>query len=110
MRGIVGVLACLSFGQCAFLPDFRTREYGLPPPDNGTHAATGPTEPDLSYCQMILEAPVPPTADQVPWFCICSACSGNRGQKGDRGDRGLSGTNSTAFSYTYSVYHHQRFY
>ncbi|XP_016089122.1 complement C1q and tumor necrosis factor-related protein 9-like [Sinocyclocheilus grahami] len=89
MRSIMGVLVCLFFGQCALLPGSRATEFGLLP--NDTQGQTGFSEPDLSYCQMILEAPVPPTADQVPWFCICSACSGNRGQKGDRGDRGLSG-------------------
>uniref|UniRef100_A0A672R4G5 Complement C1q tumor necrosis factor-related protein 7-like n=1 Tax=Sinocyclocheilus grahami TaxID=75366 RepID=A0A672R4G5_SINGR len=91
MRGIVGVLVYLSFGQCALLPELRATEFGLMPPENFTQGQTGFAEPDLSYCQMLLEAPVPPTADQVPWFCICSTCSGNRGQKGDRGDRGLPG-------------------
>ncbi|KAG9265233.1 inner ear-specific collagen-like [Astyanax mexicanus] len=46
---------------------------------------------DLSYCQMLLEAPVPPTADQVPWFCMCSTCPNNAGQKGEQGDPGLRG-------------------
>ncbi|XP_059371028.1 collagen alpha-1(X) chain-like [Carassius carassius] len=91
MRDIVGVLLCLSFGQCNLIPDFRGTDFGLIPPDNLTQGQTGFAGPDLSYCQMILEAPVPPTADQVPWFCICSACSGNQGKKGDRGDRGLPG-------------------
>ncbi|KAI2656500.1 Otolin-1 [Labeo rohita] len=89
VRSIVGVLVCLSFGQCFSIPEFRATESGLMPTDNVTQG--GFAEPDLSYCQMILEAQVPPTADQVPWFCICSACSGNQGQKGDRGDRGLPG-------------------
>lgn len=48
--------------------------------------------PDLTYCNMILEAPVPPTADQVPWFCTCTLCKGtNSAPKGERGDRGLPG-------------------
>ncbi|XP_039516185.1 complement C1q tumor necrosis factor-related protein 2 [Pimephales promelas] len=97
-RIIVGVLACLSFGQCAFIPDFRATSLGLQP-DNASMVppfSSGAPEPDLSYCQMILDAPVPPTADQVPWYCICSACSGNRGQKGDRGDRGLNGAPGSA--------------
>ncbi|XP_066508099.1 complement C1q and tumor necrosis factor-related protein 9-like [Hoplias malabaricus] len=47
---------------------------------------------DMSYCNMILEAPIPPTADQVPWFCTCTLCKGgSTGPKGDRGDRGLPG-------------------
>ncbi|XP_067307521.1 complement C1q and tumor necrosis factor-related protein 9 [Pseudorasbora parva] len=94
VRSVVGVLVCLSFGQCAFIPDLRATELGLIPTDNISLVSpfsTGGGEPDLAYCQMILDAPVPPTADQVPWYCICSACSGNRGQKGDRGDRGLPG-------------------
>ncbi|XP_062872590.1 otolin-1 [Trichomycterus rosablanca] len=46
---------------------------------------------DLSYCQMLLEAPVLPPADQVPWFCTCSLCKSTKGLKGERGDRGLPG-------------------
>ncbi|TST47758.1 Otolin-1 [Bagarius yarrelli] len=47
---------------------------------------------DLTYCDMILEAPVPPTADQIPWFCTCSLCKEYwHCQKGDKGDRGLPG-------------------
>ncbi|XP_077065138.1 uncharacterized protein LOC143716455 [Siphateles boraxobius] len=94
MRSIVGVLVCLSFGQCAFIPDYRVTLLGLQPNDTISMVSPfspGAPEPDLSYCQMILDAPVPPTADQVPWYCICSACTGNRGQKGDRGNRGLNG-------------------
>ncbi|XP_060744857.1 otolin-1 [Tachysurus vachellii] len=48
-------------------------------------------ESGLLYCDMILEAPVPPPADQVPWFCTCSLCESNKGEKGERGDRGLPG-------------------
>uniref|UniRef100_A0A9J8D2D1 C1q domain-containing protein n=1 Tax=Cyprinus carpio carpio TaxID=630221 RepID=A0A9J8D2D1_CYPCA len=80
MRSIVEVLVCLFFGQCALIPGYHATEFGLLP--NDTQGQTGFSEPDLSYCQMILEAPVPPTADQVPWFCICSACSGNQGPQG----------------------------
>ncbi|XP_067310484.1 complement C1q and tumor necrosis factor-related protein 9A-like isoform X2 [Pseudorasbora parva] len=48
--------------------------------------------PDLSYCDMLLEAPVPPPADQTPWFCVCSHCKGGpSGPKGNKGDRGLPG-------------------
>lgn len=100
MRSVVGVLVCLSFAQCALIPDFRATPLGLQPTDNTSMVSPfppGAPEPDLSYCQMILDAPVPPTADQVPWYCICSACSGNRGQKGDRGDRGLNGTNTLLY-------------
>lgn len=46
---------------------------------------------DTSYCEMLLNSPVPPTADQVPWFCICHSCKGTPGPKGERGDRGLPG-------------------
>ncbi|KAL2095861.1 hypothetical protein ACEWY4_008009 [Coilia grayii] len=46
---------------------------------------------DSTYCDMLLNSPVPPTADQVPWFCICHSCKGTPGPKGDRGDRGLPG-------------------
>jgi len=49
-------------------------------------------KPDLSYCDMLLEAPVPPPVDQTPWFCVCSHCKGGpSGPKGDKGDRGLQG-------------------
>ncbi|KAJ3591056.1 hypothetical protein NHX12_009003 [Muraenolepis orangiensis] len=44
-----------------------------------------------AYCQMLLNSPIPPTADQVPWFCICSHCKGTHGPKGDMGERGLPG-------------------
>ncbi|XP_056329223.1 LOW QUALITY PROTEIN: complement C1q and tumor necrosis factor-related protein 9A [Danio aesculapii] len=91
LRSMVGLLLCLSLGQCGISPEFRGTDLGILPMDNFTLSQPISSEPDLSYCQMILEAPVPPTADQVPWYCICSACSGNRGQKGDRGDRGLTG-------------------
>ncbi|XP_072525528.1 uncharacterized protein [Salminus brasiliensis] len=51
-----------------------------------------PDSPDLTYCNMILEAPIPPTADQVPWFCTCALCKGgSKGPKGDKGERGLPG-------------------
>ncbi|KAF5902907.1 collagen alpha-1(X) chain-like [Clarias magur] len=47
---------------------------------------------DLSYCNMILAAPVPPPADQVPWYCTCALCKDASGApKGERGDRGLPG-------------------
>ncbi|KAM9459516.1 uncharacterized protein ACWYII_011074 isoform 2-T2 [Salvelinus alpinus] len=49
------------------------------------------SEPDMSYCQTLLEVPVPPPMDQVPWFCVCSRCKASMGPKGDRGDRGLTG-------------------
>ncbi|XP_062843353.1 collagen alpha-1(X) chain-like [Trichomycterus rosablanca] len=63
-----------------------------PPAWNQTQGSRMFDTPDLTYCNMILEAPVPPTADQVPWFCTCSLCKGNDvGPKGDRGDRGLPG-------------------
>uniref|UniRef100_A0A4W5R9Q6 Otolin-1 n=1 Tax=Hucho hucho TaxID=62062 RepID=A0A4W5R9Q6_9TELE len=45
----------------------------------------------MSYCQTLLEVPVPPPMDQVPWFCVCSRCKASVGPKGDRGDRGLPG-------------------
>ncbi|TRY83673.1 hypothetical protein DNTS_027965 [Danionella cerebrum] len=87
------LLVSVPLGHSASVPEFRGTNLGLQPMDNFSVSSMPPVsvEPDLSYCQMILDAPVPPTADQVPWYCICSACSGNRGQKGDRGDRGLPG-------------------
>nr|XP_006638028.2 PREDICTED: collagen alpha-1(X) chain-like isoform X1 [Lepisosteus oculatus] len=48
-------------------------------------------EPDMSYCQMLLESPVPPPIESVPWFCLCMNCKGTMGPKGDRGERGLPG-------------------
>ncbi|XP_041955060.1 inner ear-specific collagen-like isoform X1 [Alosa sapidissima] len=51
-----------------------------------------PLGPDTSYCEMLLEAPVPASMNEVPWFCMCTLCKGNNmGPKGDRGDRGLPG-------------------
>ncbi|XP_073705543.1 uncharacterized protein [Garra rufa] len=66
-----------------------------PPSRNTTQGSrTMPTgqQPDLSYCDMLFEAPVPPPVDQMPWFCVCSQCKGGpSGPKGDKGDRGLPG-------------------
>lgn len=66
---------------------------GYPLPQNSrAHSSMRLSVPDLTYCDMILEAPVPPTADQVPWFCTCTLCKGSwQSQKGDKGDRGLPG-------------------
>lgn len=50
-----------------------------------------PPMPDTTICDMLLNAPVPPPADQIPFFCICKYCKGTVGPKGDRGDRGLPG-------------------
>ncbi|XP_033895619.3 inner ear-specific collagen-like [Acipenser ruthenus] len=55
---------------------------GMPP--------QGP-EPDYSYCEVLMEAPVPPPIDSVPWFCFCTHCKGTAGPKGDQGDMGLPG-------------------
>ncbi|KAJ8357852.1 hypothetical protein SKAU_G00206460 [Synaphobranchus kaupii] len=46
--------------------------------------------PDTSYCDMLLNSPVPPPMDSVPWHCFC--CKGMKGPKGDRGDAGLPGS------------------
>ncbi|CAB1325722.1 unnamed protein product [Coregonus sp. 'balchen'] len=54
-------------------------------------AGSEPDMLDMSYCQTLLEVPVPPPMDQVPWFCICSRCKASVGPKGDSGDRGLPG-------------------
>ncbi|XP_023653712.1 uncharacterized protein [Paramormyrops kingsleyae] len=48
--------------------------------------------PDMSHCQMLLEAPEAPPLQTVPWFCLCAHCKGTSGSKGDRGSRGLSGS------------------
>ncbi|XP_041665163.1 inner ear-specific collagen [Cheilinus undulatus] len=42
------------------------------------------------YCEMLLQAPVPP--EQVPWFCHCTSCQSQPGPKGEPGDRGLPGS------------------
>ncbi|GLD50649.1 collagen alpha-1(X) chain-like protein [Lates japonicus] len=47
--------------------------------------------PDTSICDILLNAPVPPPIDQIPFFCLCSHCKGTEGPKGDRGDRGPPG-------------------
>ncbi|CAM4596194.1 unnamed protein product [Leuciscus chuanchicus] len=79
------------------LPILPDRYPILPKPPFGNitqGSRTVPTgqKPDLSYCDMLLEAPVPPPVDQTPWFCVCSHCKGGpSGPKGDKGDRGLPG-------------------
>ncbi|XP_042284281.1 inner ear-specific collagen-like [Thunnus maccoyii] len=50
-----------------------------------------PPMPDTAICDILLNAPVPPPPDQIPFFCLCSHCKGTVGPKGDRGDRGPSG-------------------
>ncbi|XP_041849204.1 inner ear-specific collagen [Melanotaenia boesemani] len=73
-----------------------------PPSDNMTQGPdmprmllpTGPQLPPLpntAICDMLLNAPVPPPIDQIPFFCICSHCKGTVGPKGDHGDRGPPG-------------------
>ncbi|KAL0199720.1 hypothetical protein M9458_002907 [Cirrhinus mrigala] len=58
----------------------------------GSRAVPTVQQPDLSYCDMLLEAPVPPPMDQMPWFCVCLQCKGGPSfPKGDKGDRGLPG-------------------
>ncbi|XP_036412491.1 complement C1q tumor necrosis factor-related protein 7 [Colossoma macropomum] len=79
--------------RCMSMPEDRSFSPTILPPDTLPldPGVTPGQIPDLSYCQMLLEAPVPPPADQVPWFCMCSTCPNNMGQKGERGDRGLPG-------------------
>ncbi|XP_051990971.1 complement C1q and tumor necrosis factor-related protein 9-like [Xyrauchen texanus] len=49
-------------------------------------------QPDLSYCDLLLQEPMPPPVDQIPWFCVCSQCrGGKRGPKGDKGEMGQPG-------------------
>ncbi|XP_043991171.1 otolin-1 [Gambusia affinis] len=72
-----------------------------PPGENMTNYANGlrmlPTgsplvpEPDTSICDILFSQPVPPSIDQIPFFCVCSYCKGTVGPKGDRGDRGSPG-------------------
>ncbi|XP_070829788.1 complement C1q and tumor necrosis factor-related protein 9-like [Chaetodon trifascialis] len=50
-----------------------------------------PPMPDMAICDMLLNAPVPPPSDQIPFFCLCAHCKGTMGPKGDRGDRGPPG-------------------
>ncbi|KAM3866127.1 uncharacterized protein ACN63O_009789 [Diretmus argenteus] len=81
------------------MPDVPVRPHvplpGLPRPGNGRHfVGPGPngSEPNMDFCDQLLNAPVPPSVGQVPWYCICSRCKSNTGPKGDRGDRGVPGS------------------
>lgn len=82
--------------------------YPLPPNTGGNSQGSRTFNvPDLTFCNMILEAPVPPTADQVPWFCTCTLCkSPSDGPKGERGDRGLPG-NYAVYIFSWQVLHFQ---
>ncbi|XP_027876029.1 inner ear-specific collagen [Xiphophorus couchianus] len=72
-----------------------------PPSENMTNYADGLRmlatsspllpEPDTSICDILFSQPVPPSIDQIPFFCVCSYCKGTVGPKGDRGDRGPPG-------------------
>ncbi|XP_031694445.1 inner ear-specific collagen-like [Anarrhichthys ocellatus] len=64
------------------------------PPGNMSDMTGDPDSPMFpmtSICDMLWNSPVPPTLDQIPFFCLCSHCKGTGGPKGDRGDRGLPG-------------------
>ncbi|XP_029381575.1 inner ear-specific collagen-like [Echeneis naucrates] len=71
----------------------------LPPPpwpsnENMTSGLEKPrilTFDDPFLCDRLMNAPVPPAVDQIPFFCMCSYCKGSGGAKGDRGDRGPPG-------------------
>lgn len=51
-------------------------------------------------CDMLFNAPVPPSIDQIPFYCICSYCRGTVGSKGDQGDRGPPGMSSAPSTFT----------
>lgn len=80
-----------------------------PPGENMTNYANGlrmlPTgsplvpEPDTSICDILFSQPVPPSIDQIPFFCVCSYCKGTVGPKGDRGDRGSPGGITQTFKF-----------
>ncbi|XP_045908974.1 inner ear-specific collagen [Micropterus dolomieu] len=78
-----------------------TGEQG-PPSGNMTHNSDNyriiggtnpgmPPIPDMAICDILMNSPVPPPIDQIPFFCLCSQCKGTAGPKGDRGDRGPPG-------------------
>lgn len=101
MRSLVVLLLELCVCSAMFPPpgegrmmsnDSMRLDYGDYGNMAGGMQGDGMTEGDSTYCDMLLNAPVPPTADQVPWFCICTSCKGTPGPKGDRGDRGLPGS------------------
>lgn len=78
-----------------------------PPSENMTNYADGLRmlatsspllpEPDTSICDILFSQPVPPSIDQIPFFCVCSYCKGTVGPKGDRGDRGPPGEITQTF-------------
>ncbi|XP_067102899.1 complement C1q and tumor necrosis factor-related protein 9 [Osmerus mordax] len=89
MKTLLGLLLGLSLSSAQVLPELIDHEGMF----NGSmmYQPGLDSNADATYCQMLLDSPVPPPADQVPWFCICSRCKGTLGPKGDRGDRGLPG-------------------
>ncbi|XP_028329127.1 collagen alpha-1(V) chain [Gouania willdenowi] len=54
------------------------------------HEAHDPEEVS-QLCDVLLNSQVPPTAEQLPFVCICSLCNGTVGPKGQRGDQGPPG-------------------
>ncbi|KAG9348248.1 hypothetical protein JZ751_001983 [Albula glossodonta] len=97
----IGLLLWLSHSPAIAMPEPPgSLAIPPPPPGNLTRMARSfdmampppsPMEPDLSYCDMLLEAPEPPPISSVPWYCVCSHCKGKGGPKGETGERGLPG-------------------
>ncbi|XP_041658903.1 otolin-1-like [Cheilinus undulatus] len=54
-------------------------------------ASNMPYGSESAYCDYLMNQPVPPPMDQIPFYCICSHCKGTVGPKGDSGDRGPPG-------------------
>lgn len=68
----------------------RSGALSFPPTGRPGISGISPTSESV-ICDMLLNQPVPPPIDQIPFFCICSRCKGTPGPKGDRGDRGPPG-------------------
>lgn len=69
-----------------------SRSGALPfPPTGGPGISVIPPMSETAICDMLMNQPVPPPIDQIPFFCFCSRCKGTPGPKGDRGDRGPPG-------------------
>ncbi|KAG9338500.1 hypothetical protein JZ751_025735 [Albula glossodonta] len=49
----------------------------------------------MAFCDVLMDSPVPPPIESIPWYCVCSRCKGTMGPKGDRGDRGLPGNHAS---------------
>lgn len=106
LQMLSGLLGLLALAMACSAASSSTGATTAPPyttaalRDNRMLSPTDSSQYSMSnnlICDMLFNAPVPPSIDQIPFFCICSYCKGTVGSKGDHGDRGPPGMSATSF-------------